>query len=144
MKPIFQQGDKYSDERGYLRFVNETSPGNYRRFYIITHLHSDIVRAWQGHLHEEKAFFAINGHFIIAVISPSSFKEPEDNEKPDFFHLNSLNNDFLRVPGGNYTGIKALSSNSSLLVLSSSELNESKKDDYRQPVNRWVNWDLLT
>jgi len=68
----------------------------------------------------------------------------DDVEKPDFFQLTEENNLFLRVPGGNYTGIKALVSNSTLLVLSSFDLINSKKDDYRQPPHKWVDWDTLT
>jgi|ERR1035437_2339404 dTDP-4-dehydrorhamnose 3,5-epimerase-like enzyme len=144
MKATLHQGGSFTDNRGTLRFVNEIVPGMYRRFYLIIHNDTSVIRAWQGHLHEEKAFYAISGSFIIAVLNPSCFENPGDDEKPDFFHLNSENNYFLRVPGGNYTGIKALSSNSTLLVLSDMDLAGSKADDYRQPANRWVDWNSIT
>ena len=144
MKATLHQGGTHIDERGILRFVNEGDPGNYRRFYLITHSDTSSIRAWQGHLLEEKAFYAISGSFIIAVVNPARFEAPDDDEKPDFFQLTEENNQFLRVPGGNYTGIKSLTSNATLLVLSSFDLINSKADDYRQPAHRWVDWNTLT
>ncbi len=144
MKPAtLLQGSSFSDERGTLQFVNEKIPGNYRRFYLMTHPDTNIVRAWQGHKHEEKAFYAISGSFCIAVVAPSSFENPSDNETPQFFKLTIDNKNFLRVSGGSYTGIKALTPHSTLLVLSGFDLAASKADDYRQPVNKWVDWDSI-
>ena len=144
MKAMLHKGGSFTDNRGTLRFVNETVPGIYRRFYLITHSDTTVIRAWQGHLQEEKAFYAISGSFMIAVVNPSCFETLGDDEKPEFFQLNSENNYFLRVPGGNYTGIKALTSDSTLLVLSGVDLAGSKEDDYRQPADRWVDWDSIT
>jgi dTDP-4-dehydrorhamnose 3,5-epimerase len=143
MKPTLYKGGKFEDHRGEIRFVNEENPGNYRRFYIITHPDTTIVRAWQGHKKEEKSFYVTQGSFVIAVVNPVNFEIPDDDESPEFFILNTGNHYFLRVPGGCYTGIKALSPNSTLLVLSSLDLSESKLDDYRQPEGKWVeNWNL--
>ena len=143
MKAILKKGESFIDDRGILRYVNETVPGFYRRFYLITHSNTKVVRAWQGHLKEEKAFYAVSGSFIIAVVSPACFEAPGDDEISDYFQLTEENHHFLRVPGGNYTGIKALTSNSTLLVLSSMDLSGSKDDDYRQPAHRWVDWNSL-
>lgn len=33
--------------------------------------------------------------------------------------------------------------NKGILVLSNMQLEESKKDDYRQPSHRWVDWDSI-
>lgn len=141
MTATLHQGGSFTDERGTLEFVNEKIPGNYKRFYLITHPDTKIVRAWQGHLYEEKAFYAIKGSFIIAVVHPAHFENPEENENPEIFQISIKNRNFLRVPGGNYTGIKALAPDSKLLVLSSMYLSESKADDYRQPAKRWLDWD---
>lgn len=143
MNAILHKGGSFKDNRGIIRFVNEIDPGFYRRFYLITHSDINIVRAWQGHLKEEKAFYAVNGGFVIAVLNPECFETPDEKEIPDFYQLTENNHLLLRVSGGSYTGIKALSSNSTLLVLSSMQLEESKKDDYRQPSHRWVDWDSI-
>ncbi len=143
MKPIVLKGGSFTDERGTLRFINEDAPGNYRRFYLMTHKDTNVVRAWQGHMKEEKAFYALNGSFVIAVVSPERFETPGDHETAEFFKLTEENHNFLRVPGGCYTGIKALTSNSTLLVLSGFDFAGSKADNYRQPAHKWVNWDTI-
>lgn len=143
MKASLITGDSFSDHRGILRYVNEVNPGYFRRFYIITHQDINIVRAWQGHKIEEKAFYVISGSFTIAVVQPLNFDEPGDNEIPYFFNLTEANKHFLRVPGGSFTGIKAISINANLLVLSSLTVEESKEDDFRQPAHRWVNWETI-
>lgn len=137
------KGGIHEDVRGILYYVNDANPGFYRRFYIIKHPDTAIVRAWQGHKIEEKAFYVINGGFIIAAVQPHNFDTPSENENPEFFKLTSNNQLFLKVLGGCYTGIKALSPDSTLLVLSSLDLSESKKDDFRQPADKWVNWNNL-
>jgi dTDP-4-dehydrorhamnose 3,5-epimerase len=143
MKATLLQGDSFTDDRGTLQFINEEVPGNYRRFYLMTHNDTTVVRAWQGHKKEEKAFYALDGSFSIAVVSPECFESPHDDEKPEFFKLTKENKKFLRVPGGCYTGIKALAPNSTLLVLSEFDLAGSKADDFRQPANKWVNWETI-
>ena len=143
MKAAVIQGGIHEDSRGILRYVNEENPGNYRRFYIITHPDTNTVRAWQGHKIEEKAFYVITGSFIIAIVNPANFEQPSENEKPDLYKLTDENHSYLRVPGGNYTGIKALTSGATLLVLSSLDVTDSKKDDFRQPLEKWVDWDTI-
>jgi len=143
MKTTLHQGGSFTDSRGTLKFVNEEIPGTFRRFYFITHPDTSVIRAWQGHQKEEKGFYVINGGFTIAVVSPDCFEEPGDHEIPSFFKLTAENNQFLRVPGGSYTGIKALTPGSTLLVLSEFDLAGSKADEHRQPAHKWVDWDLI-
>lgn len=143
MKAVTVQGGIYEDARGVLRYVNDTTPGTYRRFYLISHPDTAIVRAWQGHKIEEKAFYATGGSFCIAVVQPQHFEAPSEDEQPEFFTLSADNYLFLRVPGGSYTGIKALAPHSTLLVLSSLDLPASKADDYRQEADKWVDWNNL-
>ena len=144
LKTTLFQGGSFNDERGNLRFVNEETPGNYRRFYLITPSGPKTIRAWQGHKSEEKAFYAIRGSFIIAVVKPACFDNPGDNELPEIFELTETNNIFLRVPAGCYTGIKSETADATLLVLSNLDLAASKADDYRLPAHKWVNWDSVT
>ena len=143
MKATLYQGHTHTDMRGVMRFVNEKVPGIHRRFYLITPADMTITRAWQGHLREKKTFFAISGGFTIAVVNPESFETPGDDETPHFYQLTAENNHLLHVPGGCYTGIKALTSQATLLVLSDTDLDDSKADDYRQPAHRWVDWESI-
>ena len=66
MKATLHQGLTHTDKRGMMRFVNEKVPGNYRRFYLITHADTTIIRAWQGHLQEEKAFLCSKWKFYYS------------------------------------------------------------------------------
>ncbi|MEJ7586579.1 MAG: hypothetical protein WKI04_03345 [Ferruginibacter sp.] len=143
MEIALVQGGVFTDHRGTLQFVNETDPGNYRRFYLITHPDISVIRAWQGHLVEEKGFYVIGGSFTIAVVRPEDFLNPSDDELPEFFELAAQANKFLRVPGGSYTGIKANTPGATLLVLSGLDVAASKNDDYRQPAGRWVQWETI-
>ena len=144
MNPTLYKGGSYSDERGNIRFVNEKIPGNYKRFYLITPANTAVIRAWQGHKFEKKAFYALTGSFIIAVVKPTHFEVPGDDEIPEFFELTKDNNALLNVPGGCYTGIKSKVADSILLVLSEFDLEGSKADDYRQPPSKWVNWNSIS
>ncbi len=139
-KPVCISGGIYKDSRGILQYVNEEPPGNYRRFYIISHPDTNIVRAWQGHKIEQKSFFVIKGNFVIAVVQPLDFDKPSVSERPEIFAMSQKDNLFLKVPGGCYTGIKATSPDSALLVLSSLTLEQSKKDEYRLPPDTWIGW----
>lgn len=142
-KPEFIKGGVYKDERGILQYVNDEAPGNYRRFYIITHPDTNIVRAWQGHKIEEKSFFVLKGCFMIALVQPLNFENPSPLEKPEFFTMKEEDNLFLKVPIGCYTGIKAFAPDSVLLVLSGTTLEESKKDDFRLPQDTWIDWQTI-
>ena len=142
-KLTFIRGGLYKDERGILQYVNDEDPGNYRRFYIITHSDTNIVRAWQGHRIEEKSFFVVKGCFMIAVVQPLNFENPSPLEKPQFFTLKEEDNLFLKASGGCYTGIKAFVPDSVLLVLSGATLEESKKDDFRLPPDTWIDWQTI-
>ena len=143
MKPTLSIGNTFTDHRGILRFVNEINPGYFCRFYLITHPQTNIIRAWQGHKIEEKAFYVISGSFTIAVVQPLNFDYLSDEEIPEIYNLNEDKGQLLRVPGGSFTGIKATAVNATLLVLSSLSVNDSKEDDFRQPSNRWLNWDSI-
>ena len=143
IKPTLIKGGLFRDERGSLKYVNDENPGNYKRFYIITHPDINIVRAWQGHKTEEKYFFVIKGCFRIAVVQPLKFEDPTAIENPELFTMNCDDNLFLKVPGGCYNGIKACEPDSVLLVLSNSTVEESKNDDFRLPKDMWVDWKTI-
>ncbi len=143
MKATISDGNTFTDHRGILKYVNEFNPGNFCRFYLITHPCCAVVRAWQGHKIEEKAFYVITGSFTIAVVEPKNFDVLKDDELPAIFNLSEANGKFLRVSGESFTGIKATTKDSTLLVLSSLNVNDSKQDDFRQPSNRWLNWDTI-
>jgi dTDP-4-dehydrorhamnose 3,5-epimerase len=142
-KPVLTEGGLFTDLRGSLRYVNDANHWNYCRFYLIRPSDTESVRAWQGHKQEEKTFFAVKGTFLIAVITPEDFENPTENEQPAFYRLSEQNNYLLHVPGGCYTGIKSLCEDAQLLVLSNTALASSKADDFREPKQKWVDWEKV-
>lgn len=137
MSATITAGGSSTDLRGTLRYVNDLYPGTYRRFYIITPANNLVRRGWQGHHVEEKAFFVINGAFTIDVVKPTDFFNPSKVDVGDKYVLTAENGALLKVPGGNFTCLKANTDNAMLLVLSSLTVEASQKDDYRLDVDFW-------
>nr|WP_299067430.1 sugar epimerase [uncultured Allomuricauda sp.] len=131
------KGEIFEDERGKLSFANTFDMSEIVRFYEIAPKNQQIIRAWQGHELEKKWFNCLSGSFIINIIKVDSFDNPSDYLAPTRMELNSYTAEILAVPGGFATGIKATSKDSRLQVFSNLGLNESKKDDFRFPLEKW-------
>lgn len=108
-----------------------------KRFYIIEHPDTDIIRAWQGHRHEQKWFHVIAGAFKMAIIQPDNWKQPSNILKPEVFILSATHPAVLQVPGGHATGFHALEKNSKMIIFSNATVEESRKDDYRFDESMW-------
>lgn len=61
------KGGIYVDDRGLLKFVNDFSLEDIKRFYVI-YSNNGIIRAWQGHKKEIKYFYPIKGEFKIYTV----------------------------------------------------------------------------
>ncbi len=134
-------GETFRDERGTIRFFNSLNMSETVRFYEIFPENQDIIRAWQGHKHEKKWFYCLSGSFVINIIAINDFNSPSKDLIPVRFEIDSSNPGILAVPGGFVTGIKSTSNNARLQVFSNATLDESKKDDFRFPVDYWsANW----
>lgn len=73
------QGDKYSDQRGDLRFVNSFSFNNNKRFYQIIYSDSSIIRTWQGPKLESKYFNVPYGKYLVAWVGIDDWNSPSTN-----------------------------------------------------------------
>jgi len=135
------EGGSFADARGSLLFVNEFDFKSVKRFYQIVHPDIKVVRAWQGHKIEHKHFYIAQGSFVIATVRIDDFTNPSLNLKTEETILTAKNPAILSVPPGFANGIKALSSNSILVVYSNLTLIESKHDEYRFDSSLWLNWD---
>lgn len=130
-------GKIFQDERGTMRFFNELNMSEIARFYEITPANQVIIRAWQGHRREKKWFYCLSGSFVVNIIEIHDFKNPSKDLIPVRLEVDSSNPEILTVPDGFVTGIKATSNNARLQVFSNATLDESKKDDFRFPVDYW-------
>lgn len=133
MKPTLIKGNLHQDQRGILRFNNHFDASEIKRVYMIENQTSEVVRAWQGHKIEQRWFSAINGSFLIKIISPNHWEKPTDTIENFEFVLESSTLDILHIPSGFLTGIKALEENSQLLVMADFKLGEIN-DEYKFPL----------
>jgi dTDP-4-dehydrorhamnose 3,5-epimerase len=135
------QGGNYEDARGKLIFFNDFDMKDVRRFYVIEHPDSSIVRAWQGHKKEEKWFYVIKGSFKVVLIKPDDWESPSADLKSKEFILKAEESQVLYIPGNFANGLKALEPESRMIVFSSFTVDESSKDNYRFDKGMWYDWE---
>lgn len=131
------QGSKFTDERGQLNFFKAFSLESVVRFYEIKPSSIDIIRAWQAHREEMKWFYCHTGAFLLHLVVVDDFGDPSNLLKPIRIILESKNPMILELSGGYATGLKAIEENSILQVFSNFNLDESKNDDFRYPIEKW-------
>ena len=135
------EGGVYSDNRGAVAFVNDFNLAPVKRFYLITHPNTDIVRAWQGHKIERKWFYCTKGSFEIKVVKIDDWANPSKELVIESYILTATKSQVLAVSEGCATGIRAMEMDSSLMVFSDKTLDEAKNDDYRFDKDYWFNWE---
>jgi dTDP-4-dehydrorhamnose 3,5-epimerase len=141
--PTIIKGGKFFDERGSIRFVNDFSFGDVKRFYLIKHPDTSVIRAWQGHQFEKKYFYPISGSFIVAWIKIDDFENPSMDLIPEYHILSAGNGDIISIPKGFANGLKALEPNSEIMVFSDMNLEESLNERIRFPAEWWLDWEKL-
>jgi dTDP-4-dehydrorhamnose 3,5-epimerase len=140
MKTKAIKGGFHTDNRGTLRFVNDFDLKSVRRFYIIQHPDTSVIRAWQGHEIETKWFFPLKGSFVVAWVKIDDFDNPSDNLKAEYKILKANEPAVVYVPPGYANGLKALEPNSEIAVFSDLDVNESIKEKRRYPPEKWFDW----
>ena len=142
-KPSIIKGGSYSDVRGTMRFVNDFRFSDVKRFYLIKHPDTKIIRAWQGHQLEKKYFFPISGSFVIAWVKIDNFENPSDNLIPEYHILSAESSDILSVPKGYANGLKALEPDSEIMIFSDMSLEDSVNENIRYPADWWLDWEKI-
>lgn len=142
MTPKVISGGKIFDNRGSVQFNNNFSFKNIKRFYIVHNYAKNFVRAWHGHLKEEKYIICIKGTFQISAVKLDNIKNPTKKNKIYNFYLNENDNKFLHIPKKYVNGTMSLEANSKLLIYSTSSLSESLRDDYRYNSKYWDPWKI--
>jgi dTDP-4-dehydrorhamnose 3,5-epimerase len=135
------QGGQYEDSRGKLIFFNDFDMKDVRRFYMIEHPDTSIVRAWQAHKKEQKWFYVIEGCFKVVIVKPEQWQHTSKKSVPQEFILKIGKNQLLHIPGGFANGFKALEPYSKLMIFSDFAISDSGTDDYRFDKNLWYNWE---
>jgi len=82
MSPKLITGNRIFDNRGSLRFSNDLSFKNIKRFYTVHNYNKNFIRAWHGHINEEKYIGCIKGTFQVSAVKI-------DNSSSVFFHFSN-------------------------------------------------------
>jgi dTDP-4-dehydrorhamnose 3,5-epimerase len=135
------QGGSFEDSRGKLVFCNEFDMKEVKRFYLIEHPETSIVRAWQAHQREQKWFFVVKGSFKIVLVQPDHWENPSKTLVTEEFTLKSSEPKVLHVPGNYANGFKAIAPKSIIMVFYSFTVDESSKDNYRFDQKMWYDWE---
>lgn len=134
-------GGRHEDARGKIIFFNDFDMSKVKRFYMIEHPGTEVVRAWQGHQKEEKWFYVVDGIFKMVLVQPDNWRNPSAELQTEEFVMESTQQQILHVPGGYANGFKALQPKSKIMVFSSFTVEESGKDNFRYDKNLWYDWE---
>ncbi len=136
-EPSIIPGGFAVDDRGQITFANGFSFAQIRRFYIVENFSTRVVRAFHGHLKEEKFVFVLAGSAIVAAVPLDDPVRPSPNFKPHRFVLSDRQPRILYVPAGYANGFRPLEPRTKILFFSTATLEDSAKDDYRLPHDYW-------
>ena len=146
------------DDRGALAYFNDLDLGalGVRRMYMVTNNDACNIRAWHGHMNEGKYVVVIEGSAIIAAVPMVDETLPYVAGDSDYgrgtpyrhrlrfseterFVVSAKLPKIIYIPPGMANGTRTLESNTKLMFLSTSTLEQSKGDDYRFPFSSSVN-----
>ena len=138
-QPRLIAGGLSVDDRGQVVFANEFSFAAIKRFYMVENFSTEVVRAFHGHLKEEKFVLVVSGSAIVAAVPFDDPVKPNRAAKPHRFVLSDRQPQILHIPAGYANGFRPLEPKTKMMFFSTAELEDSGKDDYRFPYNQWGN-----
>ena len=136
-KPNLFKGGIALDNRGSVAFNNSLELKKIKRFYIVSNKKKNFVRAWHGHKIEAKYMMCINGKAQIAAVKINNFNKPSKKSKVHKWTINSKKPDVIYIPPGYANGTKSITKDMKILVLSTSSLKSSLRDDFRFKKDFW-------
>ena len=134
------KGSSHIDHRGTLTFFNEFNIDPIKRFYVIEHHDTNMVRAWQGHKLERKWFYVMRGAFKVILVRPDDWGNPSTDLPYEEFVLQADKNEILNIPSGFASGFQAMVAEAKLMIFTDFSVQESIADDFRYDKNLWYKW----
>jgi dTDP-4-dehydrorhamnose 3,5-epimerase-like enzyme len=131
------KGDIWKDHRGQLKFINNFDFPGVVRFYEVKASKKEPIRAFHGHLIEEKFVYVISGSILMYAIKLNKIPNPTRQAKIEKFILSENNPQILFIPAGYANGFKILKANSRVIFFSTLSVKDSAKDDYRFDQDYW-------
>lgn len=130
-------GSVFVDDRGTLRFVNGFDFSRIKRFYQVENFSENTIRAFHGHMKEEKYVYVPSGSLLLCLVKLTDKTNPSKQEKVGRIVVSSKSPQIVHVPSGYANGFKVLEENTQVIFFSTSSLDESKGDDYRFAHDYW-------
>ena len=130
-------GNVFVDDRGSLRFVNDFSFKDIKRFYQVENFELSTIRAFHGHLKEGKYVYVTSGSIILCSVFLDDIKAPSKTSPVARVILSASTPKIAYIPPQHANGFKAIEPNTKVIFFSTSTLEESRGDDYRFPHDYW-------
>lgn len=117
----------YTDDRGYVYCARDCMDlDEIKRTYIVENFNKGMVRAWHGHKAARTFMHVLSGSVKLAAMKMDDesnvFTAVLTGRKPQLFY----------VPAGYYNGAMSLTDGTKILVYSTLNFNDVKKDDFRE------------
>ena len=142
MNPELIAGGLSVDDRGQLAFVNDFDFESVKRFYVVSNHKSNFVRAWHGHLLEQKWVFVITGSALVGCVKMQTEEGQALPSEPERFVLTSSQPKILRIPAGYANGFMTLEEDTKVVFFSDASLEQTNADDIRFPYDHWDIWNI--
>ena len=137
-EPKIIQGGLSVDDRGWLSFVNDFDFSRVKRFYQVENHSRDTIRAFHGHLVEEKFVYVASGDVMVLLVKLDKVENPDKKAKIEKYFLSAKSPSILHIPAGYANGFKALSEQTKIIFFSTKSLTDSvQNDDYRYAYDYW-------
>ena len=137
-KPNLIKGGLAVDDRGWLSFVNDFDFSKVKRFYQVANFTNSTIRAFHGHLIEEKYVYVATGEAMILLVPINNTSKTDKSAVVEKFILSEKSPSILHIPAGYANGFKTLSENTKIIFFSTKSINDSEQhDDYRYPFDYW-------
>jgi len=145
-EPKVIKGGVAVDDRGWLSFVNDFDFSKIKRFYQVENHSKDTIRAFHGHLKEEKYVYVASGDVMILLVPLDNVENPDKKAKIEKYILSSKSPSILHIPSGYANGFKALCDDTKIIFFSTKSLKDSEQnDDYRYSYDYWGKdiWEII-
>lgn len=137
LKSYVLNGGVFKDKRGNLKFINGLDLRKVKRFYEIENSGKEPIRAFHGHMIEEKFVYPLSGKSLLCFVKLSSKINPSKKSKVFRVILSEDKPQLIHIPKGHANGFKSLTKKARLMFFSTLTLEKSIKDDYRIPYDYW-------
>jgi len=141
--PRLIEGGLAIDDRGEVGFINGFNFDKVRRFYWVSDHKSGFIRAWHAHKREAKYVTVVQGAALIGAVEIDDWDKPSKDSKIWKYVLSDHKPSVLYIPAGYANGFMNLTEETKLLFFSTSDIEESKGDDFRFDARYWDPWQVV-